>query len=118
MTDTNICYYEAPEREYLIEYLQQPILIKMNEKLLKKGKLLLFKRNHYFIQLSLQTEKHDRENIEVPFPFSVDASTKNVLKFDYRLSALKIPNFKGFTKKAGSIYFNNVIEIQAVSIYN
>jgi hypothetical protein len=114
MLDNNLCYYDSPEKDHLIGYLQQSILIKMNEKVLKRGKLLLFKRNHYFIQLALQTEKHARENIEIPFPFDIDSSTKNVLKFDYRISALKIPGFKGFVKKAGSAYFNNVVEIHIV----
>ena len=114
MTENNLCYYDSPEKEHLIHYLQQPILIKMNDRVLKRGKLLLFKRNHYFIQLALHTEKHTRENIEIPFPFSIDSSIDNVLKFDYRVSSLKIPDFNGFVKKAGSIYFNNIVEIHIV----
>ena len=73
----------------LKKILQQNISITLNNKTLKKGKLILFKQIHYCIELTLKIKDDCIKKIELPIPFSVEEwSSDNLIYFDYRILTL------------------------------
>jgi hypothetical protein len=106
-----------PGENFLVKCLQKQIRFIINEKPIKQGKLLLFKRTHYYVQISLQTVKSNRENFEIPFPFRTENyDQEGLMYYDYRVSSLGLskPLFLE-KKKPSSIYFNKILEIQVVN---
>jgi hypothetical protein len=110
-TNTNIDEFlkDSP----LIGFLQRDVVFSVGGKMVKKGKLILFRRAHYFIQFSLQTAKRDHESYDVPIPFDVEYYPEdNLLYFDYRIKSLFVDNLPTLPVKINSAYFNNILEIQ------
>lgn len=106
-----------PGEAFLLASLQKQVRFSINEKIIKQGRLLLFKRTHYYIQISLQTLKSNRENFEIPFPFQIEKHDQDgILYYDYRISTLKLTTpFSLEKKKPSSIYFNKILEIQILN---
>jgi hypothetical protein len=103
---------QIPGEQFLLSCLQKPISFSINNKMIKKGKLLLFRKAHYFIQISLQTEKNVRENIEIPYPFKIENyDEEGLLYFDYRINSLNVETLPRFPEKISSIYFDKILEI-------
>jgi hypothetical protein len=101
------------ENPILISFLQKNVTFSIKGKVIKKGKLLLFRKTHYFIQFSLETSKKYRENIELPFPFGLEYYPQDqLLYFDYRIKSLTTDEFPVITDKANSTFLNNIVEIQ------
>lgn len=97
----------------LVPFLQKPVSFSIKGRVVKKGRLLLFKKTHYFLQFSLETLKRTRENIDVPYPFDVEYySDEELLYFDYRLKSLHVSSMPKIPEKVSSIYFDNILEIQ------
>ena len=106
---------QVPGEQFLISCLQKNINFSINNKTIKKGRLLLFRRAHYYIQVALLTEKDLRENFEIPIPFKVENySDEGLLYFDYRLDSLQVDTLAKIPDKVSSIYFNRILEIQTV----
>jgi hypothetical protein len=106
---------QVPGELFLVSCLQKNMDFSINNKTVKKGRLLLFRRVHYYIQIALLTEKNLRENFEIPIPFKVeDYSDEGLLYFDYRLDSLQVDILPRIPDKVPSIYFNKILEIQAV----
>ena len=106
---------QIPAESFLISCLQKPINLSINNKLIKKGRLILFRRFHYFLQMTLMSEKGSKENLDVPFPFKIeDCSDEGLLYFDYRLHSLEVETLPKITEKVTSIFFDKILEIQAV----
>lgn len=104
---------QVPGEQFLVECLQKNMVFLVNNRVVKKGKLLLFRRAHYFIQFAIQTEKGVRENFDVPIPFNVeDYSDEGLMYFDYRLDSLEVEALPKIPEKVTSIYFNKILEIQ------
>jgi hypothetical protein len=102
-----------PGEEFLINCLQRPISFSIKNKTIKKGRLLLFRRSHYFIQVSLETNRKTRESFDIPFPFAVEHyENDGLLYFDYRLPSLNVSALPKLPEKVTSVYFNNILEIQ------
>jgi len=56
---------------------------------IKRGKFIIYKKQHYNIQLTLLNSKKNKENFEVPIPFLVEYYPDEKLIFlDYRISSL------------------------------
>lgn len=109
---------QIPGEPFLVSCLQKNIAFSVNNRTLKKGRLILFRRVHYFVQLSLLTEKGTRENIEVPIPYKVeDYSEEGLLYFDYRLKSLEVESLPRIPDKVSSVYFDKILEIQAANTY-
>lgn len=106
---------EVPGEPFFLECLQKHIVVTLENRLLRKGRLMLFNRSNYFIQLSLINDRGNRENLEVPIPFNIEYHREEgLMYFDYRISALRtdaIPRYEG---KSPSNFFNKIVEIQAV----
>ena len=106
---------QVPGEPFLVSCLQKNMDFSINNKTVKKGRLLLFRRVHYYIQIALLTEKNLRENFEIPIPFKVeDYSDEGLLYFDYRLDSLQVDILPRIPDKVPSIYFNKILEIQSV----
>lgn len=112
---TTIHLDQVPGEPFLISCLQKNMNFSINNKTIKCGRLLLFRRVHYYIQIALLTEKNLRENFEIPIPFKVENySDEGLLYFDYRLDSLQVDNMPRIPDKVSSIYFNRILEIQTV----
>jgi hypothetical protein len=111
-----------PGEEFLTKHLQNPIKFILGQKVIKQGKLILFKRTHYYIQITVQNTKSFKESFEIPIPFKTEEYiSENLIYFDYRLSSLvgynnvlidKVQKIK-FKHINPSQYYNKILEIQA-----
>lgn len=107
---------QIPGEEQLRTWLQQNICLSINNKTIKRGRLLLYKRFHYFIQMCILTEKGHKENIDVPIPFDIDFhEDEGLMYFDYRINSLKLENTPRIGEKNPSIYLNKILEIQVIN---
>jgi len=113
---------EIPGESFLQRHLQCSIKFILGPKIIKQGRLLLYKRAHYYLQITLLTSKNNKESFEIPIPFKVEEYTHEGLAyFDYRLQGLcgldeKINNqlAKAKIKNVNpSQYYNKILEIQA-----
>jgi hypothetical protein len=112
--DLDTSYYDAvPGEQFFVNCLQKPIALSVKNKNIKRGRLLLFRRAHYYIQLSLETLKNSRENIDIPIPFNVECyEREGLMYFDYRVSSLNVGSLPKIPEKLNSVYLNNILEIQ------
>ena len=109
---------QVPGEAFLVSCLQKNLTFVVNNKIVKKGRLLLFRRFHYFIQISLLNEKSIRENFDLPIPFKVeDYLDEGLLYFDYRLKSLEVESLPIIPEKVHSVYFDKILEIQVVNTY-
>lgn len=113
---------EIPGESFLERHLQSSIKFTLGQKVIKQGRLVLFKRTHYYLHITLFTQKNNKESFEIPIPFKVEEYRHEGLAyFDYRfqglcglseeinnrLSKIKIKNINP------SQYYNKILEIQA-----
>lgn len=113
LSPTTISLEHVPGESYFIDLLQKPLRFSINNELIKSGKLLLFRRVHYFIQLALLTNKGARENFEIPIPFRIESHEEDhLLYFDYRLASLGIA-VPQLPEKINSIFFDRILEIDS-----
>ena len=112
LASTTINLDELPGESFLLSCLQKQVYFSVGGKNVKKGKLLLFRRVHYFIQISLMSDKNVRENFEIPIPFKVEQYAEDgLMYFDYRITSLNIKNFPKIPEKVSSTYFNRILEM-------
>jgi hypothetical protein len=113
---------EIPGETFLQRNLQNSIKFILGQKTIKQGRLLIFKRAHYYLQITLLTTKNNKESFEIPIPFKVEEYIHEGLAyFDYRvqgLSGLDEDLYeKLFKLKIKNInpsqYHNKILEIQA-----
>jgi hypothetical protein len=113
---------EIPGESFLQRHLQNPIKFILGHKIIKQGRLVLFKRAHYYLHISLLTFKNNKESFEIPIPFKVEEYVHEGLAyFDYRLQGLcgldKEINDRLIKAKIKNInpsqYYNKILEIQA-----
>jgi hypothetical protein len=113
---------EIPGESFFEKHLQSTIKFILGEKVIKQGRLVIFRRAHYYFHITLLTSKNNKESFEIPIPFKTEEySHENLAYFDYRfqglcglnsdltqkLSKVKIKNIKP------SQYYNKILEIQA-----
>lgn len=107
---------QIPGEQFLVQCLQKNISFSINNRTIKRGRLLLFRRFHYFIQIALLTEKGTRENFDVPIPFKIeDYLDEGLIYFDYRLKSLEVDILPIISEKVSSIYFDKILEIQVIN---
>jgi hypothetical protein len=109
---TIISFEQVPGEPFLLTCLQKQIVFAIGDKIIKKGRLILFRRVHYYIQISLMNEKNIRENFEIPIPFRVENyKEEGLLYFDYRLQSLNVKSLPRIPEKISSTYFNKILEL-------
>ena len=112
ISPTVISFDQVPGEPFLLKCLQKQISFTLGNKVIKKGKLLLFRRVHYYIQISLMSDKNIRESFEIPIPFRVENyEDDGLLYFDYRLASLNVSNLPHLPSKITSSYFNKILEL-------
>jgi hypothetical protein len=116
---------ELPGESFLTRTLQFPIKFTLGEKTIKQGRLVLFKRTHYYLLITLLTSRNIKESFEIPIPFKVEEYLHEGLAyFDYRLQGLGGMNnelnnklLKAKIKNINpSQYYNKILEIQAGNV--
>jgi hypothetical protein len=109
-----------PGEEFFEKHLQHTLTLTLGKKTVKQGRLIIFKRTHFYIQLTLQNSRNNKENIEIPIPFFTEYyPDENVMYFDYRIGTLfnsknleeDVTDFK-LKNIQPSQYFNSILEIQ------
>lgn len=114
MNKQNITWNDG--ERFLRSCLQRELTFNVNNKAPKRGRLLLFKRNHFFIQITLLGVRGTRENFEIPFPYKLELhEDENLMYLDYRLSSLKLSTPITFSQKISSNYHNKILEVQVIS---
>lgn len=103
----------APNEQALVTFLQKPVNFYLKSKLIKSGRLILFRKVHYSIQISiLNNKQNNKENFEIPIPFHVEYyQDENLLYFDYRVKSLNVKSLPIVYKKPSSNYFDKILEI-------
>jgi len=115
ISPTIISFDQVPGEPFLLSCLQKQVAFTIGEKVIKKGKLLLFRRVHYYIQISLMSDKNIRENFEIPIPFRVENYKEDgLLYFDYRLTSLTTKILPPIPTKVTSSYFNKILELSVL----
>jgi hypothetical protein len=121
MSVTNTILDFMPGEEYFTKSLQYPISFTLGKKIVKQGRLIIFKRTHYYIQITLLNSKNVRESFEIPIPFKAEYyPNEGLIFFDYRLISLVGNNseaeqlVKDFKVKNTnpSQYYNKILEIK------
>jgi hypothetical protein len=111
-TFDDLTFIKIPGEDFLFSCLQKELSFYVGNKIVKKGRLILFKRTHFFIQITLCNSKKEKENFEIPFPFSIEEhNDDNVIYFDYRVESLNAKTLPIFQNKVSSSYFNKILEI-------
>ena len=113
---------ELPGETFLTRHLQSSIKFTLGEKVIKEGRLVLFKRAHYYLNITLFTSKNNKESFEIPIPFRVEEYFHEGLAFfDYRLQGL-LGLKSEFNEKLSKVrikntnpsqYYNKILEIKA-----
>jgi hypothetical protein len=111
---------EKTEESYFSHHLQSCLSFTLGKKVLREGRLIIFKRSHYFFQITLLNSKNQTECFEIPLPFKVEHHPEeNLLYFDYRIKSLAKGDkelekaLNNCTNKATpSIFLNKILEIQ------
>lgn len=74
--------------EVLKNLLQKNVKFVLNDKIVKRGKILLFNQNNYNIEFTLNKDENIRR-FEIPIPFNVEVWDEDGLfYFDYRFKTL------------------------------
>lgn len=108
---------QVPGEPFFMKCLQKQLIISLDNRILRKGKLMLFSRVNYFIQISLISEKGNRENVEIPIPFNIEYyEDEGLMYFDYRVLALRAEILPSIEGKVASSFFNKILEIQVAQI--
>jgi hypothetical protein len=116
---------EIPGENFLTRHLQVPIKFVLGQKIIKQGRLVLFKRAHYYLHITLLTSKNSRESFEIPIPFKVEEYPyEGLAYFDYRVQGLcgldenlnqRLTKVK-IKNTNPSQYYNKILEIQAGNV--
>jgi hypothetical protein len=98
---------------FLKSNLQKKVIFSINNKVIKKGKMLLYRKNHFYVQITVLNEKQSKENFEIPFPFGVEIhETEGLMYLDYRISSLNLTLPLLNPNKVSSSYYNKILELQ------
>jgi hypothetical protein len=117
---SNTCLDEMPGESFFTKNLQNNITFNLGSKTIRKGRLIIFKRSHFFIQICLLSARGGQETFEIPIPFKTEHhKEENLMYFDYRIKSLvgndeevKDLIFQQTIKNSPSQYYNKILEIQ------
>ena len=82
---------EVIERQ-LNSQLQRKLKFTVNNKVIKRGKLLLFIIKDFYLNFVLVNDKGERKYYEVPYPYSVQETPEGNVVLDYTLDTLSQNN--------------------------
>lgn len=104
---------------YCKSLLQREVLFEIKNKIIKKGKIILFFQRNFHIVFMIENEKSKKDKLEIPIPFGIESHKEDdLLYFDYRIVTLKKqlfevePYFTLYTPTvAKSKFFDNILTI-------
>lgn len=73
-----------PYINYVKQLLLKNVIFAIDEKTVRRGKLLLCNHDEYYVKFVLQTNKNINKNYEVPYPYHVVGSDTQVT-FSYKI---------------------------------
>jgi len=76
----------------LKNFLLKPVVFILNDKTVRKGKLILFHQSDYYVKFTLQTNKNITKIYEIPYPYKILARNEQVT-FSYMISDLCRDNY-------------------------
>ena len=103
--------------------LQKNICLNIKNKLIKKGKLILFKQNNYHIELLFHNAEKEIKKLEIPIPYAVENwSSDKLIYFDYRLTTLTkditlIKTLKSLSRDGNNKFYDTIVEINIAWVY-
>ena len=69
---------EIYDIDILNELLQRDVVFYIKQKVLRKGKLLLYNQADYYIKFNILTNKNILKTFEIPYPFSIYKRHNNI----------------------------------------
>ena len=72
--------------------LQRNIKFVVNEKVLKRGKLLMYRVKDFYIKFVIINNKNEQKYYEIPYPFAIHNVENNDVVFDYTFDTLADTN--------------------------
>jgi len=124
MSIVNTYIDSYPGEAFFTKSLQDNLVFTLGKKIVKQGRLILFRQAHFYIQLTLLSNKNVKEVLEIPIPFYTENyPLENLIYFDYRFRALAGNNnelSQRLQKVAikninPSQYYNKILEIKTVN---
>ena len=79
--------------ECIKNLLLKQVVFMLGEKTVRRGKLILFTHDEYYVKFMLQTNKNINKNYEIPYPYRV-LHGDDFVKFSYTISDLCKENEK------------------------
>jgi hypothetical protein len=70
--------------EYFKYFLQRDIVISIDSKIIKEGKLILFNQKDYYLNFNLKNNNQEQKKIEIPYPYMIK-NQNNYLVLSYEL---------------------------------
>jgi hypothetical protein len=108
-----------PGEEILSSLLQSTLQIRINNKNIRVGRLIHFKRIHYVYCLVFLNSKDGRETLEIPIPFNIEMyKDEKLIYFDYRVKTftnnnadiqLKVNKIKTTNS---TTFYDKIVEIE------
>jgi len=96
----------------LADILQHNVQFILGKKTVKSGKLILFKRVHYCLQITMMNSKQAVESFEIPIPYKTEYyADQGIIYFDYRIISLSKRN-KDIEKRLRALNVKNVVPSQ------
>lgn len=77
---------ETPVDKTLQKLLQRNIRLRVEKKVWRTGKLILFKQSGFFVELIIDAPKK-RERFEIPIPYNI-VEHRDRVYFDYKINTL------------------------------
>jgi hypothetical protein len=124
MTIVNTYVDNYPGETFFTKSLQHNLLFTLGKKTIKQGRLILFKQAHFYIQLTLLSNKNVKEVLEIPIPFYTENyPLEKLVYFDYRFRALA-GNDSDISQRLQNInikninpsqYYNKILEIKTIT---
>jgi hypothetical protein len=96
-------------------FLQRDIIFTVDNKCVKRGKLILCSIKDFYITFYLK-HNDDQKRYELPYPFAIESKNKELV-FDYQLSTMACNNvdllfkLQSLNKKKNSKIYDNKIVI-------
>lgn len=92
------------------DLLQLNLSFEFNNKIFKKGKLIIFHQKNFYINFILENENKNQEKLEIPIPYDIESylNEDGIIYFDYRIKTLtkNAPEFENYFKVYGSTPHN------------
>jgi hypothetical protein len=109
-----------PSEKFFVQSLQSHLTFQLGKKIVKQGRLLLFKRAHFHLVLTMLNSRNNKESFEIPLPFKIEYYPEDkTVYFDYRVTSLA-GNNKEFEDRFNNVkvkdaspsqYLNKILEI-------